>query len=103
ERARAQARADAGDTREVAQRGQGTVLTVRAVHHRNDSVAAAEDAYDAGQAWPSDAAVMPGAIGADRQLDDLVADVFECEGDCCGGGEGDLVLAVLSFADHREP
>ena len=36
---------------------------------------------------------MPGAIGADRQPDDLVADVFQCEGDCCGGGQGDLVLA----------
>jgi hypothetical protein len=51
ERARAQARADAGDTREVAQRGQGAVFTVRAVHHRNDNVAAAEDADDVGQTW----------------------------------------------------
>ena len=39
---------------------------------------------------------MPGAIGADRQPDDLVANVFQCEGDCGGGGEGDLVLAVLA-------
>ena len=86
---------------EVAQRGKGAVFAVRAVYHRNDNVAAGEDADDAGQTWWPDAAVMPGAIGADRQPDDLVADVFQCEGDCCGGGCVRCVYDVYEDALER--
>src|SRR6266516_1140896 len=103
QRACPHAGAHAGDTREVAERGEGAVLPVRAVHDRDDSVAATEYAHGVSQAWQFSAAVMPGAVGADRQLDDLVAGVRQRGGDRRGGGEGNLVLAILPPADDGDP
>lgn len=97
QRAYPQARAHAGDTDEVAQRGESAVLTVRAVHDRDDSIAAAEYAHRVSQARQLNAAAMPGAVSADRQPDDLVAGLCQRGGDRRGGG------APVTSAQYRSP
>jgi len=72
----AQARADARDTRQIAERRERAVLTTRAMDNRDGDVTAPEYAHRILQTDRISPALTPRTIDADRQWHDVVVSVL---------------------------